>query len=100
MSIKRLALASGILLYCCLASAAALKEPGSAKSDNPSSSGSSVVSKTDEVARRLGRNHFMLGHGSPPSDGWLEETRKQGASWDLRYQYVCGDCNTGNNWKT
>ena len=42
----------------------------------------------------------MLGLASPPNDGWLDETRKQGAAWDLRYQYICGGANTPSNWKT
>ncbi len=99
MYIQRLALITCALLYSAMVSAAALKDSGSTKGDAPTSSGS-ITNKTEEVARRLGRNHFMLGHGSPPGDGWLEETRKQGAAWDLRYQYICGGCNTGSNWKT
>ena len=55
--------------------------------------------KAEEVVRKL-RPHFMLGVASPPGDGWIEETRKQGAQWDVRYQYICGGVNTLSNWKT
>jgi len=60
----------------------------------------SGTSKTEDVARRLQRGHFMLGLASAPNDSWLDETRKQGAVWDLRYQYICGGANTPSNWKT
>ncbi|HYF52100.1 MAG TPA: hypothetical protein VEJ63_22005 [Planctomycetota bacterium] len=46
------------------------------------------------------RPHFMLGVGSAPGDGWIEETRKNGCRWDVRYQYICGGVNTPSNWKT
>ncbi|MCW8133655.1 MAG: hypothetical protein KIS92_25140 [Planctomycetota bacterium] len=46
------------------------------------------------------RPHFMLGIASSPADKWVEETTKQGAKWDMRYQYICGGVNTGSNWKT
>ncbi|HYG74459.1 MAG TPA: hypothetical protein VEK08_05590 [Planctomycetota bacterium] len=57
-------------------------------------------SKAGEVIRKLQRSHFMLGLGSGPGDGWIDETRKQGAAWDMRYQYFCGGVNTPSNWKT
>ncbi|MGD0090330.1 MAG: hypothetical protein ABSE73_10465 [Planctomycetota bacterium] len=62
-------------------------------------SASAASTKTEEVVGKL-RPHFMLGLVSSPGDGWLEETRKQGALWDVRYQYVCGGVNTPSNWKT
>ncbi|MCY3021721.1 MAG: hypothetical protein NTW87_22140 [Planctomycetota bacterium] len=55
--------------------------------------------KAEEVIHKL-RPHFMLGLASGPGDGWIEETRKQGALWDVRYQYICGGVNTPSNWKT
>lgn len=55
--------------------------------------------KTEEVIRKL-RPHFMLGLASGPGDHWIDETRKQGAAWDVRYQYICGGVNTPSNWKT
>jgi hypothetical protein len=43
--------------------------------------------------------HFMLGLTASPADKWIEETGKEGAKWDMRYQYICGGVNTPSNWK-
>jgi len=45
------------------------------------------------------RPHFMLGLACSPADKWVEETDKEGAKWDMRYQYICGGVNTGSSWK-
>jgi hypothetical protein len=57
-----------------------------------------IPRKTDVLSRL--RNHFMLGLATSPNDSWIDETRKQGAPWDIRYMYFCGGVNTGNNWTT
>lgn len=59
----------------------------------------SASPKTEEVIRKL-RPYFMLGLASGPGDAWIEETHRQGAAWDVRYQYICGGVNTPSNWKT
>jgi len=58
-----------------------------------------VESRYEEVVRKL-RPHFMLGVAAAPGDSWVEETKAQGAQWDVRYQYLAGGVNTPNNWKT
>lgn len=45
-----------------------------------------------ELLRRLNKGHFMLGVMSGWGEKWVEETRAQGARWDLRYQHL------GSNW--
>lgn len=61
--------------------------------------GNTRQDKMAQVIRKL-RPTFMLGIGSGPGDKWIEETRAQGAKWDMRYQYICGGVNTPSNWKT
>ena len=43
--------------------------------------------------------HFMLGVTSSPGDKWVAEVRKDGAQFDIRYQYICSGVNTKSNWK-
>jgi len=55
-------------------------------------------SKTEATVRKL-RPHFMLGVTAGPGDRWVEETKAQGARFDVRYQYLAGGVNTNGNWK-
>ncbi len=41
-----------------------------------------------EVLRKLGKSHFMLGIMSGVGENWIEETRAQGARFDVRYQHL------------
>jgi hypothetical protein len=43
--------------------------------------------------------HFMLGVTAGPGDKWIADTRKQGAAFDIRYQYLAGGVNTPGNWR-
>ena len=65
---------------------------------SPSPKPADAPRKVDVVSRL--RSHFMLGLATCPGDSWMDETRKQGAPWDIRYMYFCGGVNTGNNWTT
>jgi ferric-dicitrate binding protein FerR (iron transport regulator) len=42
----------------------------------------------EEVLRKLGRAHVMLGAMSGLGETWIAETRAQGCRWDLRYQHL------------
>jgi hypothetical protein len=41
-----------------------------------------------EVLRKFGKTHFMLGIMSGLGENWIEDTRGQGARFDLRYQHL------------
>lgn len=56
-------------------------------------------SRFETVVKKL-RPHFMLGVTAGPGDKWIEETKAQGAQWDVRYQYLSGGVNTQHTWKT
>ena len=56
-----------------------------------------VESVTREVLRRLGRGHFMLGAMSGLGETWMDDTRAQGARWDLRYQHLTPDWTQWNS---
>jgi hypothetical protein len=71
-----------IVYFCCAAQLSAGESPAKA-----------------ELLAKL-RPHFMLGLAASPADKWIEETNKEGARWDMRYQYICGGVNTPSNWKT
>lgn len=41
-----------------------------------------------EVLRKFGKSHFMLGIMSGYGESWVEDTKAQGARFDLRYQHL------------
>jgi hypothetical protein len=55
--------------------------------------------ESDSRPAKLLRPFFMLGLASAPGDAWIDETKKNGCKWDVRYQYICGGVNTPSNWK-
>jgi len=55
-----------------------------------------AVSLSREVLRKFGKDHFMLGIMSGWGERWIEDTRKQGGRFDLRYQHLSPGWTTWN----
>jgi hypothetical protein len=51
-----------------------------------------------KILQKLGRETLMVGVSNAAGD-WIDETsKKNGATWDVRYQYLCGGVNKPGNW--